>query len=109
MQRMQKNKIKMSTRENILEAVLKNQPPSTALPDIGIFKGSYDEAIEKYIEVFKTIGGSAFLVESLHEVENRITRLEHHRAIAPSEMEMLAPGVAIRSLSDADEANVVQA
>ena len=29
----------MNTREKILEAVLKNQPPSTALPDISMFKG----------------------------------------------------------------------
>ena len=36
----------MTTRESILEAVLKNQPPSTALPDIGMFKGNCDQAIE---------------------------------------------------------------
>lgn len=63
----------MTTRESILEAVLKNQPPSTALPDIGIFKGNYDQAIEKYMEVFKTIGGSAFLVDSMDEIKNLIT------------------------------------
>ena len=62
----------MTTRESILEAVLRNQPPSTALPDIGIFKGNYDQAIEKYMEVFKTIGGSAFLVDSIDEIKNLI-------------------------------------
>jgi len=62
----------MNTRESILEAVLRNQPPSTALPDIGIFKGNYDQAIEKYMEVFKTIGGSAFLVDSIDEIKNLI-------------------------------------
>jgi L-lactate dehydrogenase complex protein LldG len=70
---MVKKKINMTTRESILEAVLKNQPPSTALPDIGIFKGNYDQAIEKYMEVFKTIGGSAFLVDSMDEIKNLIT------------------------------------
>jgi len=63
----------MTTRESILEAVLRNQPPSTALPDIGIFKGNYDQAIEKYMEVFKTIGGLAFLVDSIDQIKNLIT------------------------------------
>ena len=62
----------MSTRENILEAVLNNQPPSTELPDISMFKGDTEGAIEKYIDVFKTIGGSAFLVDSIDEIKNLI-------------------------------------
>ena len=72
MRRMVKTKSNMRTRENILEAVLKNQPPSTALPDISMFKGDYDHAVEKYMEVFETIGGAAFLVNDMVEIKNMI-------------------------------------
>jgi L-lactate dehydrogenase complex protein LldG len=59
----------MSTRETILEAVLKNQPELTPLPDTTMFKGDYAGLVEKYMEVFKTIGGSAFLVEDMNAVK----------------------------------------
>jgi L-lactate dehydrogenase complex protein LldG len=59
----------MTTREKILEAVLKNQPPTTALPDIGIFKGDNNDLIQKYIDVFKTIGGSALLIDDINVVK----------------------------------------
>ena len=59
----------MSTREIILEAVLKNQPELTPLPDTTIFKGDHTGLVEKYMEVFKTIGGSAFLVEDMNAVK----------------------------------------
>lgn len=63
-----KKKIKnssMSTREKILEAVLKNQPSTTALPDISMFKGDNNDLVKKYMDVFKTIGGTAFLVDDI--------------------------------------------
>ena len=50
----------MSTREKILEAVLKNQPPATALPDITMFKGDNNDLVQKYMDVFKTIGVQHF-------------------------------------------------
>src|SRR5687767_13455750 len=59
----------MSTREKILEAVLKNQPPSTALPDIARFKGDNQDLAQKYMAVFKTIGGTAFLVDDIAAVK----------------------------------------
>ena len=62
----------MSTREKILEAVLKNQPPTTALPDISIFKGDNNDLVKKYMDVFKTIGGTAFLVEDIEAVKTMI-------------------------------------
>ena len=55
----------MTTREKILEAVLQNQPPSTALPDITLFKGENNDLVQKYMTVFKTIGGNSFLVEDI--------------------------------------------
>lgn len=59
----------MSTRDKILEAVLKNQPESTLLPDISIFKGDHANVVQKYMDVFKTIGGSAYLVDDVNEIK----------------------------------------
>jgi L-lactate dehydrogenase complex protein LldG len=59
----------MTTREEILEAVLKNQPPATALPDTSMFKGESNDLVQKYMDVFKTIGGSCFLVDDLAAVK----------------------------------------
>ena len=59
----------MTTREKILEAVLKNQPPSIALPDTTIFKGNNNDLVQKYMDVFKTIGGNSFLVDDLNAVK----------------------------------------
>lgn len=59
----------MNSREKILEAVLRNQPPPSPLPDIGVFTGSTHDPVERYMDVFKTIGGSAFAVESIDEVK----------------------------------------
>ena len=59
----------MTTREKILEAVLKNQPPSTALPDTTMFKGNNNDLVQKYMDVFKTIGGNSFLVDDITAVK----------------------------------------
>jgi L-lactate dehydrogenase complex protein LldG len=59
----------MSTRERILEAVLKNQPETTPLPDISIFKGDRNDLVKQYMKVFKTIGGSAHYVDDLAAVK----------------------------------------
>jgi L-lactate dehydrogenase complex protein LldG len=47
----------MNSREKILEAVLKNQPETTVLPDISMFKGENIDTVQKYMEVFKSIFG----------------------------------------------------
>lgn len=62
----------MTTREQILEAVLKNQPESMPLPDISMFKGGYEDTVQKYIDIFKTIGGAAYLVDDLEVVKNMV-------------------------------------
>lgn len=62
----------MNTREKILEAVLKNQPPTTLLPDISVFKGNKEDVVQRYMEIFKTIGGSAYLVNDLAEAKTLI-------------------------------------
>lgn len=59
----------MSTREKILEAVLKNQPALTQLPDISVIKGAETNCVQRYLDIFKIIGGSAHLVEDMNEIK----------------------------------------
>jgi len=66
----------MTSREKILEAVLKNQPESTPLPDLGNFRNggpglpSGGEAIvQQYMDTFKGIGGLLFSVDDLAAVK----------------------------------------
>ena len=59
----------MSTREKILEAVLKNQPQTTLLPDVSVFKGDAADVVQKYMDVFKSIGGGAYLVEDIAAIK----------------------------------------
>lgn len=54
----------MTTREKILEAVLQNQPELKPLPDISMFRGDGTNAVQHYMDVFRTIGGVPYLVES---------------------------------------------
>src|SRR5690242_7644391 len=58
----------MNTREQILAAVLKNQPSVTVLPDIGMFNRRYDNNVAMYMEIFKSIGGSVFQVKDSDEI-----------------------------------------
>jgi len=64
----------MTTREKILEAVLKNQPAATALPDTSMFKGDSNNLVQKYMDVFKTIGGSSFLADTMDTVKILINK-----------------------------------
>lgn len=63
----------MTTREKILEAVLKNQPAPTTLPDTSMFRGDSNGLVQKYMDVFKTIGGSSFLVDDIAAVKIIVT------------------------------------
>jgi len=62
----------MTTREKILEAVLKNQPESTALPDTSMFKGAGNDLVQNYMDIFKTIGGSCLLANTIDSVKTLI-------------------------------------
>jgi L-lactate dehydrogenase complex protein LldG len=59
----------MTAREKILQAVLQNQPLASTLPDVSLFKGDRNGIVQKYMDVFKTIGGSSFLVDDLSVVK----------------------------------------
>ena len=62
----------MSSRDSILAAVLKNQPPLSALPDISIFKVPEADLTGKYIDMFNEIGGFACRVESMEDIKSKI-------------------------------------
>lgn len=59
----------MNSREKILQAVLNSQPETAPLPDISMFKGNEEQVVQKYMEVFTTIGGAAYLVSDLVELK----------------------------------------
>jgi L-lactate dehydrogenase complex protein LldG len=63
----------MNSREQILEAVLKNQPQATLLPDVSVFKGDTKDVVQTYIDVFKTIGGSAYLVDDMAAIKTMLS------------------------------------
>lgn len=56
----------MNSRETILAAVKKNQPPLSVLPDISVFKVSESDLVGKYTEIFAGIGG---LISSPGDIE----------------------------------------
>lgn len=62
----------MSSRENILTAVKKNQPPLTALPDISMFKVHEVDIVKKYSEMFAGIGGLLVSAGSIENVKEQI-------------------------------------
>jgi L-lactate dehydrogenase complex protein LldG len=60
----------MSSREQILAAVAKNQPPLVALPDIAPFQQIDNaEALSQYEAVLTAIGGQMYRVNSMDEIK----------------------------------------
>jgi L-lactate dehydrogenase complex protein LldG len=59
----------MDSREAILQAVLHNQPESTPLPDISMFKVEFDDIVQNYMDVFKSIDGEVYAVRDVAEVK----------------------------------------
>jgi L-lactate dehydrogenase complex protein LldG len=59
----------MSSKEKILAAVLENQPQTTTLPDISIFKGEDQGTLQKYSDTFTSIGGKLLLVDDIADVK----------------------------------------
>ncbi|MEP6726308.1 MAG: LUD domain-containing protein, partial [Bacteroidota bacterium] len=64
----------MNSREKILEAVLKNQPATTGLPDISMFKGDGTDALQKYMAIFKTIGGTVYMADTINDIKELINK-----------------------------------
>lgn len=64
----------MSSRENILAAVKKNQPPISALPDISEFRVHEADIVKKYSETFAGIGGIIVLAGDMEVVKGLIRK-----------------------------------
>ncbi|UFH56862.1 lactate utilization protein C [Spirosoma sp. KNUC1025] len=64
----------MSSRESILAAVLKNQPPASPLPDISTFKGVRQDIVSKYSETFTGIGGQLFQAKRFAEISDLVRK-----------------------------------
>jgi L-lactate dehydrogenase complex protein LldG len=62
----------MSSRESILAAVLKNQPPLSALPDISGFKVPEEDVVEKYKNIFSGIGGQVYSAGNMKAIKKHI-------------------------------------
>ena len=62
----------MNSRETILEAVLKNQPTSTALPALTAFPVPEGKLIDRFSEVFMQIGGFVYSVADIDEVREML-------------------------------------
>lgn len=62
----------MSSRDSILAAVLKNQPPLTSLPDISGFKVPEEDLVEKYRDTFSGIGGMVYSAANMEAIKNHI-------------------------------------
>jgi L-lactate dehydrogenase complex protein LldG len=62
----------MSSREQILSALKKNQPPTLAVPDIAVTPIAYDNPAEKFTTTLQGIGATVINVGSLSEVAQYI-------------------------------------
>jgi L-lactate dehydrogenase complex protein LldG len=62
----------MSSREQILSALKKNQPPTLAVPDIAVNPIAYDNPTEKFTTILQGIGATVINVTSLSEVTQYI-------------------------------------
>lgn len=58
----------MNSREQILAAILKNQPENCALPDVDVFRREEAGLPDKFVSVLETIGGKAYMVESVDKI-----------------------------------------
>ena len=62
----------MSSRDRILNTVKQNQPANTELPPIIHYDQQYADAVEKFMEVLRFIGGAVILVKNYEQVINII-------------------------------------
>jgi L-lactate dehydrogenase complex protein LldG len=63
----------MSSRETILAAVKKNQPPMSPLPDISMFNVVEADIAAKYTDVFTGIGGQVIAVSEVEHIKSLLS------------------------------------
>lgn len=62
----------MNSREKILGAVKKNQPPYQELPNLDAFLTGDAETVSMYMQVLTAIGGTGHIVDSYAAIDNII-------------------------------------
>lgn len=99
----------MNSREQILEAVLNNQPSSAALPELSMFSGDSMDVIDRYVTVFRSIGGDAIIVNDPAEIKAWIVNNHDSskRVVTAlpefaSEFELISPGADPHSYEDVE-------
>jgi L-lactate dehydrogenase complex protein LldG len=98
------------SREQILNAVLKNQPPLKPLPDITPLNRSNPDVVQTYLQTFVGIGGRAFLVSDSTAINNLVQtqfEIEGKRVITSLPeltpvAEMIMPGADPHSFDDVE-------
>ena len=75
----------MSSRDKILGAIAKSQPPLTALPSIDFLNVPGTDLVEKFISTLTTIGGKVIRVKHPQEIDDYIkaTIAPGQRVISP--------------------------
>jgi len=88
----------MSTRDHILKALRKNQPPPIALPDLAtaITPVVYPNPVEKFTTVLQGIGATVINAGSLHEVAQYI----HSTFPAPARIISVVPELAVNTAAN---------
>ena len=75
----------MDSRANILQAIARNQPTSTPLPDIADIAVVDYDSVEKFTATLEGIGGQVIEIESVQEITSYVQTyfLEGQRIISP--------------------------
>lgn len=63
----------MSSRDNILDAVAKNQPLISALPVIDFYETSEADISETFINTLTSIGGNVVRIKNIEDIQHYIT------------------------------------
>jgi L-lactate dehydrogenase complex protein LldG len=62
----------MASRDDILNAVKRNQPTFVDLPDVSIFKGDTNNTGDRFTEILTAIGGKVVPVKSMGDIRGYI-------------------------------------
>jgi len=61
-----------NSRDAMLKRIQQNQPPFVQAPAVTRFPSYFDDALQKYMDVLKAIGGRVYLVKDYNEIIQQI-------------------------------------
>lgn len=97
----------MSSRDAILEALRRNQPPAAELPDVGAFARPEGDLAARFAEMVREIGGQAEEVASGAVAAAVAARYGEARAVASAVPERVAGNVPLAEVADPHELHTV--